>query len=144
MSDKAERRAADAMRWLSMACGDLATAEAGLADWRVPARNVAFHAQQTVEKSLKAALIFDGKTAPKMHDLDQLRDRLSTGWRVRKTHPDLARLSQYAVEARYPDDVPPITKLQGSASTRQARTIHRSICAEFEKRGVAVANLPCT
>lgn len=144
MSDRAERLAGDAIRWLSMACGDLATAEAAQKDWRVPARNVAFHAQQAVEKSLKAALVLDGKAAPKMHDLDQLRDRLPTGWRVRKTHRDLARLSQYAVEARYPDDVPPITKLRSSASFRQARTIYRSIRADFETRGVSLADLPCT
>ncbi len=144
MSDKPHRRAEEAVRWLSMACGDLATAQAAQADWRVPARNVAFHAQQAVEKSIKAALILDGKTAPKMHDLDQLRDRLPTGWRVQKTHRDLARLSQFAVEARYPDDVPPITKLQSSASFRQARTIYRSISAEFDSRGVSLTNLPCT
>lgn len=135
MRGKGQQLPEKAVRWLSMACGDLATAEAAQADWRVPARNVAFHAQQAVEKALKAALVLEGKAAPKMHDLDQLRDRLPAGWRVRKTHRDLARLSQYAVEARYPDDVPPITKLQSSASFRQARTIYRNICADFESRG---------
>lgn len=143
MSD-VDTRAADALRWLALACGDLVTAEAAQKEWRVPARNVAFHAQQAVEKAFKAALVLEAKTAPKSHDLDELRNRLPTGWRVRNSHRDLARLTQYAVEARYPDDVPPINKLQSSASLRQAQTIYRSICADFESRGVPVTDLVCT
>lgn len=137
-------RSADALRWLALACGDLMTAEAAQREWRVPARNVAFHAQQAVEKAFKAALVLDGKSAPKSHDLDDLRNRLPNGWHVRTTHRDLARLTQYAVEARYPDDLPPINKLQSSASLRQAQTIYRSICADFERRGVEVSDLTCT
>ena len=89
--------------------------------------NVASHAQQAVEKAIKAALALEGRAAPRSSDLDQLRNRLPTGWRIRTTHRDLARLTQYAVEARYPDDVPPISKLQSSASLRQAQTVYRSI-----------------
>jgi len=139
-----EQPAEGAIRWLALACGDLATAEAAQKEWRVPARNVAFHAQQVVEKAIKAALVLEGRSAPKSHDLDQLRNSLPTGWRIRTTHRDLARLTQYAVEARYPDDVPPITKQQSSSSLRQAQTIYRSICADFESRGVQVTDLPCT
>lgn len=137
-------RTGDAIPWLELACGDLVTAEAAQADWRVPARNVAFHAQQAVEKALKAALVLDGRKAPKSHDLDDLRNRLPAGWRVRKTHRDLSRLTQFAVEARYPDDVPPLSKLQSSASLRQARTIYRGIVGDFEGRGVDVSSLGCT
>ena len=48
-----EQPAEGAIRWLALACGDLATAEAAQKEWRVPARNVAFHAQQVVEKAIK-------------------------------------------------------------------------------------------
>jgi HEPN domain-containing protein len=132
-----------AISWLEMACGDLATAEAAQKEWRVPARNVAFHAQQAVEKAIKAALVLEGRAAPRSHDLDQLRNRLPTGWHIKASHRDLSRLSQYAVEARYPDDVPPITKLQSSASLRQARTVYRSIRSDFESRGVDLAGTEC-
>lgn len=144
MSADSERGAADALRWLGLACGDLATAQAAQSEWRVPARNVAFHAQQAVEKAMKAALVLDGKKAPKSHDLDDLRNRLGPGWRVRRTHRDLSRLTQFAVEARYPDDVPPLNKLQSSASLRQARTIYRGITSDFEERGIDVSRLACT
>jgi len=118
------------------------TAEAAQKEWRVPARSVAFHAQQAVEKAIKAALVLEGKAAPRTHDLDDLRNRLPAGWRIKSTHRDLSRLTQYAVEARYPDDVPPI-KLQSSASLRQAQTIYRSIRGEFESRGLDLSTLEC-
>lgn len=143
MNDEIDARAFDALRWLGMACGDLNTASVTQPRWEVPARAVAFHAQQAVEKAVKAALILEGRSAPRTHDLDALRDRLPAGWRVKQSHRDLGRLSQYAVESRYPDDVPAITKLQSSASLRQAETIYRSICAEFDRRGIPVDDIPC-
>ncbi|MGC1166007.1 MAG: HEPN domain-containing protein [Solirubrobacterales bacterium] len=132
-----------AIPWLELACGDLVTAEAAQKEWRVPARNVAFHAQQAVEKAIKAALVLEGKAAPRSHDLDDLRNRLPPGWRIKSTHRDLSRLTQYAVEARYPDDLPPINKLQSSASLRQAQTIYRSVRGEFERRGLDLSTLDC-
>ena len=69
--------------------------------------------------------------------------QLPMGWRIKATHRDLSRLTQYAVEARYPDDVSPISKLQSSASLRQAQTIYRSIRAEFESRGIDLAGVAC-
>lgn len=63
-----EDLSAAAIPWLELACGDLVTAEAAQKDWRVPARSVAFHAQQTVEKAIKAALVLEGRSAPKSHE----------------------------------------------------------------------------
>ena len=39
---------------------------------------------------------------PFTHDLDRLRDLLPEGWRVKTEFPDLAELTIWAVEARYP------------------------------------------
>jgi HEPN domain-containing protein len=90
--------------WLAKADQDLAVAEqlAQLTDpyWDI----VVFHAQQAVEKYLKALLIRHGSRPPKIHDLGKLLD-------IAQEHaPQLAVfrddcnfLSPLAVVSRYPD-----------------------------------------
>jgi HEPN domain-containing protein len=99
MSDE---KAKAALMWLANALGDLEAAEAQPRGW-VPARTVAFHAQQAAEKALKAALVLSGGRTSKIHDLDVLRNRLPDDRLVKKRYPDLSRLTDYAVASRYPD-----------------------------------------
>src|SRR3990170_1175851 len=96
-----DERAVAALPWLAYALGDLAAART---DPRRPLRPriVAFHAQQAAEKALKAALILTGARPEWTHDLDGLRNSLPPGWRVKVRLQDLARLSDYGVDVRYP------------------------------------------
>jgi HEPN domain-containing protein len=133
-------RASDALRWLAFAMGDLAAARSQPGR-RVRPRIVAFHAQQAAEKALKAALAVDCQPIPRTHDLDDLRNRLGPGWRVRRRHPDLTRLSDYGVDSRYPDDVEAITPIQCATAVRQASSIVRLVTEDLERRGIATAGL---
>lgn len=133
-------READALRWLGFALGDLEAARS-VPGRHVRPRIVAFNAQQAAEKALKAALALAGVDAPRTHDLDDLRNRLHAGWRVKRRHPDLARLSDYAVDSRYPDDITPVTPLQSATAVRQAISVVRTVREDFERRGVSTANL---
>jgi len=84
-------------------------------DWRVARREwasaepvydaVCFHAQQTVEKYLKALLEEEGITLPKTHDLVVLSELLpgTLGAKGKERGP-LAILSAYSVAFRYPGD----------------------------------------
>jgi Uncharacterized conserved protein related to C-terminal domain of eukaryotic chaperone, SACSIN len=127
--------AREALRWLSFAVGDLEAARSQRGR-RVRPRIVAFQAQQAAEKALKAALILEGIEPRRTHDLDDLRDRLPDGWRVKRRVPDLGRLSDYAAESRYPDDLTPVTPIQSATAVRQAIAVVRMIRADFERRGV--------
>jgi HEPN domain-containing protein len=61
-----------------------------------------FHAQQAVEKSLKAALAFRGVEFPFTHDLDGLLELCQThGLNVPEQLSDVDRLSPYGVQLRY-------------------------------------------
>ena len=60
---------------------------------------------------MKAALILEGIEPRRTHDLEELRGRLPDSWRVKKHPSDLARLSDYAAESRYPDDLDPVTPI---------------------------------
>jgi HEPN domain-containing protein len=64
---------------------------------------VCFHAQQSVEKYLKALLVEAGVHFPKTHDLGSLLDLLlptRPGWEPLR--PALNELTDIGVEARYP------------------------------------------
>jgi len=66
---------------------------------------VCFHAQQCVEKYLKARLCEAGERVPKIHDLNALLDRvlpLEALWSAYRK--SFLYLSEYAVNIRYPGD----------------------------------------
>lgn len=126
---------AEALHWLSFAVGDLQAARSHRGR-HVRPRIVAFEAQQAAEKALKAALILDGIEPRRTHDLDDLRDRLPDAWRIKRHLPDLARLSDYAAESRYPDNIAPVTAIQSATAVRQAVAVVRWIREDFERRGV--------
>lgn len=70
---------------------------------------VCFHAQQCVEKYLKAALTALGTDVPRSHELVPLRDMLAAeGLTLPFTSEELANLSGYAVQVRYPSESPTV------------------------------------
>lgn len=90
--------------WLTKAEHDLLNIENNLVAKDIPWDTVCFHAQQVVEKMLKALLVSRGRDVAKTHDLIALLTQCV------KFHPSLAdcetdcrRLTTYGVIARYPD-----------------------------------------
>lgn len=73
---------------------------------RNPAHNaVCFHAQQCVEKYLKAILEKHGGVIRKIHALPVLLDQcIEAHPTLIGMRPDMVRLSEYAVEFRYPGE----------------------------------------
>lgn len=76
-----------------------------------------FHAQQYVEKALKAALVIRGVEIRRMHDLTELAALLrDNGMALPVDDDDLARLNPFAVTFRYSDpDITVITKEEASS-----------------------------
>jgi len=102
MSERAE--VAELVRqWLDKAASDLRTAEhtLGLGE-DCPYDTVCFHAQQCVEKCLKAVLTREQIPFTKTHDLEELRLLLPPSLALPAGVEDLARLTPYATNVRYP------------------------------------------
>lgn len=90
--------------WLFRASEDIAVIESlsGL-DLEYYTSTICFHAQQAVEKYLKAFLIYHDVDFPKTHDLDFL---LMECQKIGKYsfEIDLKSLTDFGVAIRYPDD----------------------------------------
>jgi HEPN domain-containing protein len=89
--------------WLNHAASDLALARLGLNSKDVLPEQICFHAQQTVEKAIKAVLLYRGIKFPLVHDIEEL---LEVARQEKLQLPDWAEdmveLTPYAVEVRYP------------------------------------------
>lgn len=79
-------------------------------------------------------LVFEEVNFPKNHDLDRLRDLIPDGWKFKETFPDLAELTIWAVESRYPDDMPDVVEHEARETLRLAESVFDTVKAEFEQR----------
>lgn len=92
--------------WIAKADGDYRTAHRELCAPDHPNYDaVCFHAQQCIEKLMKAVLISKGVVHPHIHDLVQLSKLLQPhvpAWRPNES--EMRFLSQGGVTFRYPDE----------------------------------------
>ena len=108
-------RQSDPNEWLQFAQDDLAAARLLLTDVELPARLACFHAQQGAEKALKASLIRAAIPFRNTHDLVVLAGLQPEPVRSEVGGLALQRLQQWAVDARYPADLPDVTVGEANA-----------------------------
>ena len=123
----------EARQWLRYAREDLAAAEAMSMEQTVPARIICWLAQQAAEKAIKSALVFLAIDFPKTHDLDALRNLLPGGWDLTRTSEDLAELTEWSVEARYPGDWPEATGADALRALAKAKAVLQSVTDNLRK-----------
>ena len=92
--------------WLRKAEDDVQVVELLLASETGLANPVVFHAQQAVEKYLKAYLTWHQVPFPNTHDIERLLVLVeSNDQKLADTLADTTVLTMYGVEARYPGDM---------------------------------------
>ena len=114
--------------WVEKAEADLFTAAHMLKlGPAAPADTVAFHAQQCVEKYLKALLIWHALDFPKTHNLTLLFERLPERFRPELLADERLQLTAYATVTRYPGDYEPITLTEARRAVTLARRVRRQV-----------------
>jgi len=110
--------------WVVKADNDLLTASHTIKlGEECPTDTVCYHAQQCVEKYLKAALVLAGTDFPKTHDLERLVALLPSDALPRFSAEEQATLTEYATGARYPgwDEIPLAEARRAVAIARRVR-----------------------
>ena len=123
--------------WVQKAENDLKTAAHVLnmaAD--PPTDAICFHAQQRVEKYLKALLLSRGKSFPKTHDVEQLLALLPAQDRPQLSGEEQDKLTDYATAARYPGDYEPIPVAEARRSVAIARRVRKQIRRSLPKQAL--------
>lgn len=104
MSERPDSAREEALRWLTLAQGDLRTAQTVLDHQEDVLRNAAFLAQQSAEKALKALLAADDLEVPRTHRLLLLL-RLLPEPPSGLSPDDLELLEPWVTDGRYPADI---------------------------------------
>ena len=120
-------------QWLDKANQDLISASTLLKGEFTSFESAAFHAQQAVEKFIKALLVRHQVEFPKTHNISMLKSL------VEKVDSKLARqlapmetLTAYGVEYRYPGIYEPVSKKQGEEALGLANQARDLILAKLE------------
>jgi HEPN domain-containing protein len=118
---------ADARDWLVFAGADLRAARLLVADGDVPSRIACFHAQQAAEKALKAALVAESTPFRKTHDIVVLAGLVPAVLAAELATLDLLVLQPWAVEGRYPGDLPDATDAEADEVVATAVAIVETV-----------------
>ncbi|MCY2930114.1 MAG: HEPN domain-containing protein [Planctomycetota bacterium] len=114
--------------WVEKADNDLANAAYTLTmEAECPTDTVCFHAQQCVEKYLKALLVHENTSVPRTHDLRVLMNLLPHALRPDLDESSQDRLTEYATVSRYPGDYEPLPLSEARVAVRIARRIRLSV-----------------
>jgi HEPN domain-containing protein len=124
----------EVQRWRRFAREDLQEAERQIQRTSTVPRHPAWLAQQAAEKAFKAVLIYLQVEFPFTHNLNALCDRIPDDWRVKQVTADLGRLSEYAVDARYPGDWSDISLDDAQAAVRDAQRIVDAVQIDLDAR----------
>jgi HEPN domain-containing protein len=108
-------------QWLRKAHDDLAVADVVLATTPSARWAACFHAQQSVEKTMKALLVLRAVDFPKTHSLGYLAGLLGETGDLLDAGA-VKSLQQWAVAGRYPEDVPEPTATEATELVTAAHT----------------------
>ena len=98
-----------------------------------PMDTVCFHAQQCVEKYLKALLCYYEIDFYRTHDIGALLALLPIHLRPEITPEEQARLSDYAVVMRYPGDYEPVALAEAERAVQIARRVRTQVRQRLPK-----------
>lgn len=92
-----------------------------------PTDTVCFHAQQCVEKYLKALLVWKQTPFAKTHDIGVIAALVPAELRPDLTPEEARRLTKYGTVTRYPGDEEPISLTEARRAVRLARRVRTAV-----------------
>ena len=128
-----EKIAAVAQEWIAKAENDLKNAAHTLTlGDECPTDTVCFHAQQCVEKYLKALLVMLQVEFSRTHDIETLVLLLPTELKPSLAVEQQRRLTEYATVMRYPGPYEPVTLAEAVEAVDLARQVRREMRKHLE------------
>ncbi len=118
--------------WMQKARRDLERVPRRLSEDPPDVEDALFHAQQSVEKALKAYLTFQRIPFRKTHDLESLaRECLTVDPTLASVLETVDDLTGYASAYRYPTHFPEPPEWEGEAAADLARRVYQEVVARL-------------
>lgn len=115
-------------QWVAKAENDLQNATHTLKLGETgPLDTVCFHAQQCVEKYIKALLCFYEIDFYRTHNITTLLALLPVHFQPELSAEEQERLNDYAVAVRYPDDYEPVSLAEAERAVQVARRVRTQV-----------------
>ncbi len=131
---ESDKTAIVAREWTTKADNDLKTAAHTLKMGdKCPTDTVCFHAQQCVEKYLKAFLVVLEIELPRTHDIEILVSLIPKSIRLSLTIEEQRRLTEYATVMRYPGPYELISLSEAKQAVKFARRVRQKIRKLLQK-----------
>jgi HEPN domain-containing protein len=96
---------------------------------------ICFHAQQVIEKYIKAYLVLSRIGFPKTHQISELSRLLPQSSRPDLAEEDEKRLSDYAVAIRYPGEAEHVSLNEAEEALGLARRVRMYFRKKFAEEG---------
>ncbi len=123
-----------ARQWMQKAENDLTNAAFTLQLGKdCPTDTVCFHAEQCVEKYLKALLVANGLDFPRTHQIAQLLVLIPQNNRPLLSPEEQELFTDYAVSTRYPGDYEHIPLKEAREAVRIAKRVRREARATLTR-----------
>jgi HEPN domain-containing protein len=125
--------------WIAYAKEDLAFARHGLTMPKPASRSIAFHAQQCVEKALKAYLVYHGIDFPFTHNISRLLELAGelTSWL--EDLKEAEELTPFATTLRYPGETLRVSEREAIRAVNIAEKTLGEVKKRFAQEGVKLS-----
>ena len=101
-----------------------------------PYSTICFHAQQSVEKYIKALLVSLSIPFPKVHDVGELLNLVPTSIKIPFSTEEQEQLTFYATTARYPGDYEPVSREDAEEMVSAAKKLRDAVRAHLPKEAL--------
>ncbi len=122
--------------WLTFAQQDLSVARHTLSMADCPFQVVCFLSQQSVEKSLKAFLVFREQETPFTHNISMLLERCARLAAWPSELLDAERLTPYAVVTRYPGSPEPLEEDEARNAVKIGELVMHTVLNALKLEGL--------
>ncbi len=123
---------AEVRAWLHKAATDLAAGDHNLTAEQPFTEHAVFHAQQAVEKSFKALLVWHSTPFRKTHNLEELGEQVLACVPDLRTIVDaVVPLTEYAWKFRYPGEDEAPSYKEAEQALKMARQAHDAVVARL-------------
>ena len=124
--------------WIDKAEGDYYTAQREVNVSDMPNFDAAtYHAQQCVEKYIKALMVLKQIPFPKTHNVIELLNLLPTKYHSLLSKDEQQLLTIYATVTRYPGDYEDISLIEAKSAVRVADKVRKAIRAVMPKEALS-------